>query len=261
MSTDATTIRLATVPTPRDSGLLASLLPAFEREMGVTVKVYAGEDACDRARLGEADLVIAHYGHKSMEQLVMEGTGRWPCHVFANQLALIGPSEDPTGIRGLADATAALRRIADARAPFIMNAIPGVKYLTQIIAAAAAVNLDGTWVVDTGIKKVRAASVAAEMGGYFLWGVTPFLRFAGEHHERRLAPLVTEDPILQRGMVSVVINPERVPGVDAETASILQAFLLTPDVQAQIRAFRVPEYEGQLWWPRGRENARDHLRS
>jgi len=131
--TKNTTVRLATVPTPQDSGLLASLLPTFERETGASVAVNAGEDAPDAARGGRADLLIAHYGHESMERFVTAGFGLWPCPVFANQQALIGPVEDPAGVRGLADAAEALTMIAKSGSPFIINGIGGVDYLTRVL--------------------------------------------------------------------------------------------------------------------------------
>ena len=114
-------VRLAVVNTPQYSGLLDYLLPDFEAESGLTVEVYSGNDVHQRARAGKADLVISHYGRPEVESFVLEGYGSWPKIVFANQTALIGPKSDPAEVRGLSSASAALRRIAKARAPFIAN--------------------------------------------------------------------------------------------------------------------------------------------
>src|SRR5438876_7634040 len=76
------TVRLAVVPSPEETGLLRSLLPDFERESGYRVDVYSGEDAHDMARAGRADLVISHYGHQNSEAFVTQGFGLWPRAVF-----------------------------------------------------------------------------------------------------------------------------------------------------------------------------------
>ena len=103
-------VRLVVVPTPAESGLLRAILPEFERQSGLRVEVYSGEDLYDRARNGQADLAISHYGHRDAEAFITDGLGLWPRPVFANQNAIIGPSSDPAHIFGLADAVEGFRR-------------------------------------------------------------------------------------------------------------------------------------------------------
>ena len=55
-------------------------------------------------------------------------------------------------------------------------------------------------------------------------------------------------------MVSIIVNPEKVPGVNAKGALAFQEFLLAPETQAEIRAFRYPDFDHQAWWPYGRHN-------
>ena len=69
-----------------------------------------------------------------------------------------------------------------------------------------------------------------------------------------LVPLVVGDPIFQRIMVSIRVNPEKVPGVNADGAKAFEEFLLAPATQARIRAFRYPDFDQQAWWPAGRHN-------
>ena len=87
------TVRLAVVPSPAETGLLRELLPDFERESGYQVTVYSGEDVHDVARAGQADLVISHYGHAGTEAFMNQGFGLWARAVFANQIAIMGPND------------------------------------------------------------------------------------------------------------------------------------------------------------------------
>lgn len=247
-------IRLAVVNTPQFSGLLASLLPDFERESGARVEIYSGEDVFRKARSGQADLVISHYGKKGVEHFVMDGYGAWPRIVFANQAVLIGHRSDPAGVRGSKSVAEALERIADAKAPFVHNNIPGVDYLTEIALESAGRPDRTGWFIDSGAVKAAAVLLAEEKRGYVIWGAFPFLQFDRERASSELEILVAEDPSLQRIMSAIVVSPDKVPGANAKGAQALVDYLLSPRVQARIAAFRVPDSDLQLWWPAGRNN-------
>jgi ABC-type tungstate transport system permease subunit len=73
--------------------------------------------------------------------------------------------------------------------------------------------------------------------------------------------LVTDDPLLLRMMVTVVVQPEKVKGVNAQGARALERFLIAPETQARIRQFRVAGFDDQVWWPAGRNNSGAFLNS
>ncbi len=251
---DADVVRLAVVNTPQFSGLLHDLLPDFERETGIRVEVYSGNDVFGKARGGQADLVIAHYGKKGVERFVTDGYGSWPKMVFANQAVLIGHRSDPAKVRGLTSVAEALARIAEAKAPFIHNDIPGIDYLTEIALESAGQPDRSGWFIDSGRAKAAAVLLAEEKKGYVIWGAFPFLRFDNARDASALDILVAGDPSLQRIMSASIVNPEKVRGVNADGARALLDYLLSPGVQAKIAAFRTAGSDLQLWWPAGRNN-------
>jgi len=61
--------------------------------------------------------------------------------------------------------------------------------------------------------------------------------------------------MLQRVMVSVVVNPERVSGVNAADAARFQKYLLSPATQARILEIHYPGIKQAVWAPAGRHNA------
>lgn len=249
----ADTVRLAVVNTPHFSGLIDSLIRDFEAESALKVTVYSGNDVYDRARAGEADIVISHYGKPPVERFVLDGFGEWPRTVFANQAAIIGPKSDPAGIRGMTSATEAFAKIAKSGAPFIANDLAGVRYLTDTLWEEAGRPDKGTWYLETGVAKGKAIKFAEEKQGYVIFGAMPFLRFKAKHNSE-MEIMVGADPLLQRVMASVLVNPEKVQGVNAEGAKAFQTYLLMPKTQAKIAAFRTPGSDQQLWWPAGRHN-------
>jgi tungstate transport system substrate-binding protein len=245
-------VRLALVNVPDE--LLKPLLPDFQKQTGLRAEiVYAGNDPYGIARQGKADLVISHYGHEGVEPFVTEGFGLWPRSVFANQMVLLGPPSDPAHVRGMTDAAEAFRRIAETKSAFVVNNGAGARYLEEILWTSAGVHEKGSWYLNLKSEGRQAAQDAAKKSAYVLWGLPPFLRL-NRQNPVGLAPLVVGDPILQRIMVSIVVNPKKISGVNAEGAKAFQEFLLAPATQARIRAFRYPDFDQQAWWPAGRHN-------
>jgi tungstate transport system substrate-binding protein len=245
-------VRLALVNVPDE--LLRPLLPDFQKQTGLRAEiVYTGTDPFAVAREGKADLVISHYGHEGVESFVLAGLGLWPHPVFANQMVLLGPHKDPAHIRNLTDAAEAFRRIAATKSLFLSNAGAGSKYLEEILWTSAHVQEKGSWYLDPKIEGGKAAREAAAKGAYVLWGLPPFLRLKRQG-PIDIEPLVFQDPIFQRIMVSIVVNPKKVSGAHEDNAKAFQKFLIEPATQARVRAFRYPDFDSQAWWPAGRHN-------
>lgn len=247
-------IRLAVVFTPAFSGLVADLIADFKSLSGRDVEVTTGIDIYTRARAGEADIVISHYGFIEVEQFVQEGYGRWPRTVFSNQMAIMGPTDDPAQIRSARSAAEAFRRIADTHAPFIANSLPAIIQITDYLWERSGHPEKGSWYRDNGTSKAEAIKLAEKSGAYVIWGASPFLKFAREHGTS-LEMLFANDQILQRAMCTVVVDPKKVPGVNVEGAEALQRYLLSPRAQARVAAFREkgsPDF--QLWWPEAFHN-------
>jgi tungstate transport system substrate-binding protein len=253
-TTPASLVRLSSVVTPQDGGLYDDLLPDFERRTGYRVELTTGEDVYGPARNGQSDVVLSHYGHKDAQAFVQDGFGQWPQTVFFNQHALLGPPSDPAQVQDLTDLVEAFRRIAQTRSPFIVNDNEAIKYLAEVLWKAAGSPEKEGWYSDPGVQGQAAIAKAAQQGGYVLWGLTPFLR-TQQQNRAELQPLVLNDPLLQRIMVTVAVNPAQVPGVNVSGAEAFQQYLLDPATQARIRAFRLPGIDQQIWWPAGRNNA------
>src|SRR6266566_7896930 len=111
---------LASTTSTRDTGLLDSLLPRFETRSGYRVKLVAvgTGQALALGERGDADVVLVH-APEAERVLVDSGYFVRRLLVMHNEFLIVGPASDPAGLRGMANAVAALRRIADARVPFV----------------------------------------------------------------------------------------------------------------------------------------------
>src|ERR1700758_1621585 len=112
-------IVVASTTSTQDSGLFGYLLPIVKQKTGVEVKVLAQGtgQALDTARRGDADVVFVH-AKSAEEKFLAEGWGvkRYP--VMYNDFILIGPKDDPAGVKGK-DILTALQTIKAKGAPFI----------------------------------------------------------------------------------------------------------------------------------------------
>jgi len=233
----------------------------FREQQGHSAVIsYTGNDPFAEGRAGRADLIIAHFGHAGVEPFVTAGLGLWPKAVFANQMALIGPTGDPAGVRGSRSLSEALRRITATKSRYVANASAGATYL-EAIATAGMSSGRPIPLEPGGLENAAAVRVAADRGAYVIWGVPPFLRWKRQQSIEQaidLEPLVTEDSTMQRIMVAIVVNAAAVKGVNSAAATAFQSFLLSPAIQARVAAFRYPDFDRQVWWPAGRHNsARD----
>ena len=114
-------IIVASTTSTEQSGLFKHLLPAFEKDTGIKVRVVAlgTGQALDMARRGDADVVFVHdtRGRGEIRRRRASGVKRFP--VMYNDFVLVGPKTDPAKVAGGKDILEALRKIAAAQAPFV----------------------------------------------------------------------------------------------------------------------------------------------
>jgi tungstate transport system substrate-binding protein len=112
-------IKMSTTTSTENSGLLNVLLPEFTKDTGIQVKVFAkGTGAAVRDGMdGNVDIIFVH-DRKKEDRFMEEGYGAYRLSVMHNDFIILGPKDDPAGIKGMG-AVAALKKIADSKALFI----------------------------------------------------------------------------------------------------------------------------------------------
>ena len=120
LSAQERSIVVASTTSTEQSGLFGHLLPAFEKDTGIKVRVVAvgTGQALDIGRRGDADVVFVH-DRAAENQFIAEGEGvrRYP--VMYNDFVLIGPKRDPARVGGSKDILESLRKVEAAKAPFV----------------------------------------------------------------------------------------------------------------------------------------------
>jgi tungstate transport system substrate-binding protein len=231
-------VRLATTTSARDSGLLEWVLPEIERKAGIHVSVIAvgTGQALELARRGDADLVLVHDRARE-DAFVKQGWGKDRRDLMWNDFVIVGPPEDPAGLRGGKDAAAALRRLAEARAAFVSRGDDsGTHSRERSLLAAAGVKPPWPGYVESGQGMGPTLLMAGERRAYTL---TDRGTFASMSKRLPLAVVVEGDPALRNPYGVLLVDPAKVSGVNVTGARTLLEYLASPEGQARIGAFRV----------------------
>ncbi|MGH3757902.1 substrate-binding domain-containing protein [Actinophytocola sp.] len=158
---------LATTTSTQDSGLLDELLPDFTADTGWRVKPLAvgSGQAIELGRRGEADVLLVHSPEAELE-FVAEGTAGGRRLVMHNDFVLVGPPDDPAGIRGVPVAEA-MRRIATAESGFVSRGDESGTHAreTQLWEE---ITPSGRWYRSTGQGMGATLRVASETSAHTL---------------------------------------------------------------------------------------------
>jgi len=239
MATDRITV--ASTTSTEHSGLFDHLLPRFENETGIDVRVVAvgTGQAIGIARRGDADVLLVH--HKPSEEAFVDkgyGVKRHP--VMYNDLIIVGPGHDPADIAGMGDAANALARIAEAGAAFTSRGDNSGTHKKELglwaEAGIAPAEADGNWYRETGSGMGATLNTAASMNAYALADRGTWISF---NNRRELEVLVEGDPRLFNPYGVILVNPERHPHVNAEAGQRFIDWLTSEEGQQGIASFRL----------------------
>jgi tungstate transport system substrate-binding protein len=241
-------ITLASTTSTEQSGLFAWLLPRFREASDIEVKVVAvgTGQALELGRRGDADALLVH-DRAGEDRFVAEGHGIDRRDVMHNDFVIVGPAGDPAGIKDGKDAQAALKKIAQAKAPFASRGDDsGTHRKERQLWQGAGVEVEGAgdWYRELGEGMGPTLNTAASMNAYTL---TDRATWANFKNRQDLVILVEGDPQLFNPYASILVNPARHPGVKADLARSWHEWLTGPEGQAAIAGYRVGDE--QLFFP------------
>jgi len=239
---------LATTTSTQDSGLLDVLVPQFEKEHDYKVKTIAvgSGEALRLAGEGEADVVLAH-SPKAEEDFMAAGNGESRLVVMHNDFIIVGPGDDPAGIKGLTSAADSFKKIAASEALFLSRGDQsGTNTKELSLWTSAGIQPSGTWYQETGSGMGATLNVASEKQGYTLSDRGTYL---AQKSNLDLDLLVEGDKALFNQYHVIVVDPKKHSNVNAEGARAFASFITSPTVQATIAEFGVKEYGQALFIP------------
>jgi tungstate transport system substrate-binding protein len=234
-------ITVASTTSTEESGLFGHLLPAFTKQTGIQVRVVAvgTGQALKIGERGDCDVVFVHDRPAELA-FVEHGLGIDRREVMYNDFVLVGPDSDPAQVAGSKDIVAALRKIAEAKAPFVARGDDsGTSKAELRLWQEAGIDpktAGGAWYRDTGSGMGPTLNMAAAMDGYTLSDRGSWLSFK---NKQNLGIVVAGDRRLFNQYGVMLVNPAKHPHVKQELGRKFIDWLTSPAGQRSIADYKI----------------------
>ncbi|MFC0417844.1 substrate-binding domain-containing protein [Cytobacillus solani] len=239
---------LATTTSTQDSGLLDVLIPMFEEESNTNVQPIAvgTGQALEMGKKGEADVLLVH-APDSEQELVDSGDAINRKRVMYNDFILVGPANDPAGIKGM-EVGEAFQKLFNDGAVFISRGDDSGTHKKEldIWKSLELTPGDNTSYAETGQGMGNTLQVAAEKQGYV---ITDRATYLAQKESLDLEILVEGDEDLLNIYHVMQINPEKHDKVFSEGAEKFVDFMINEETQKVIEEFGQEEYGEPLFFP------------
>jgi tungstate transport system substrate-binding protein len=242
------TLTLASTTSTLDSGLFEALIPPFEKKFDCAVKIIAvgTGQAMRLARDGNADVLLVH-DREAEEKFVAEGFGIERLDVMHNDFVVVGPKNDPVGIRGLKGAEA-FKKIATVGALFVSRGDDSGTHKKELkLWGAAGIQPTGSWYLQSGSGMEATLRIANEKIAYCLVDRATWL--AHQKEIDTLMILAQGDEQLFNPYSVIVVAPVKFPWLNVKLAARFVEFIRSAEGQAIIRAFGKDKFGEPLFYP------------
>src|SRR3989338_2042420 len=236
---------LATTTSTYDSGLLDYLLPEFQQKYNIEVKVIptGTGQAIKNGERGDVDIILVH-APEAEKKFVNDGFGVNRSCVMYNDFIIVGPKNDPTGIKGK-KVEDAFRIISEKQVEFISRGDESGTYKKEMeIWNLTGTKLKGEWYKEVGAGMADTIRIANEKLAYTLTDRGTYLSLKDKID---LVPLVEGDSILLNPYSVIAINPKLNPNVNYAGAINFISWLISEKTQQKIDSFR--KYNEKLFVP------------
>lgn len=242
----AETIMMATTTSTEDSGLLDYLAPIYKADTGDDLKwvaVGTGK-ALEHGRNCDVDVLLVHAPEAEL-QYVADGYGIDRRLVMYNDFVVVGPKNDPAGIRGM-NIENALKTLAQREITFVSRGDKSGTHMTEQglwKKIGMEVPDKQKWYVEAGQGMLPTINIAAEKNGYTLTDRGTWIKYAAVQGDANPLTIVVEgDNRLFNQYSVMIVNPERCKNVKMDAAKRFVDWWVSEKTQKLINEYKL---EGQ----------------
>ncbi|WP_249695331.1 extracellular solute-binding protein [Stappia sp. WLB 29] len=225
----------------QNSGLFEFMLPKFKEKTGIEVRVVAvgTGQAIKNAANGDGDVLFVH-AKPAEEKFVADGDGVERFDVMYNDFVIVGPPSDPAGVAGSANVVDALKKIAEAEAPFASRGDDSGTHKAELaLWKAADIDVEaasGGWYRETGSGMGATLNTGTGMGAYVMTDRATWISF-GNKGEYKIAVEGDEKMFNQYGII--LVNKEKHPNVKADLGQQFVDWVISDEGQQVIADYKI----------------------
>jgi tungstate transport system substrate-binding protein len=236
-------LMMATTTSTDNTGLLDYLAPKFKETTGIELK-WTATGTGKALKLGEncdVDILMVH-APPAEEKFVADGFGVDRREIMYNDFVIIGPADDPAGIKGKS-VQEALTMLESKQAIFTSrgdNSGTHQKELSLWKAAGLPVPEKQNWYVQTGQGMLATINIAAERQGYTMTDRGTYIKYEDNLKGNPPLKILVEGdaPLLNQYSV-IAVNPKHCPKVKYDTAEQFINWIAGPGGQQLIKDFKL----------------------
>ncbi|UCC55785.1 MAG: substrate-binding domain-containing protein [Gammaproteobacteria bacterium] len=239
-------VRMATTTSTENSGLIKVIQPVLEQELDIRLHVIAvgTGKALELGRRGDVDVVLVH-AKPAEEAFVAAGYGVTRHEIMYNDFIIVGPQDDPAGVRGMQDAASAFAKIAAAAAKVVSRGDDSGTHKKELaLWQRAGIEAGGDWYRQVGQGMGKTLQIAGEMQAYTLVDRGTWLAY---RENIPLELLVAGGSDLKNSYGIIAVKPERFPEVNYTSVQRLIDWFSSTGARELISAYRVDGE--QLFYP------------
>jgi len=240
---DSNVLMLATTTSADSTGLLDALAVELKKDKGIDLRwtaVGTGK-ALQLARDCNADVVLVH-DPDSEAKFMAEGYGINRSELMYNDFIIIGPKNDPAGIKGK-NAAQAFKLIATKKVFFASRADKSGTHVLELKLwkqAGLSVPEREQWYIETGQGMLQTIAIAEEKSGYTLTDRATYIKY--EHNMKNNPSLVIlseKDKAYFNQYSAIEVNPDRCPNVNNKKAREFIKWMASPKIQKFIGDYKI----------------------
>ncbi|MFK5954074.1 MAG: substrate-binding domain-containing protein [Desulfobacterium sp.] len=236
-------LMMATTTSTDNTGLLDYLIPHFTTETGIEMK-WTATGTGKALKLGskcDVDVLLVH-APGAEAKFIDQGFGKDRREIMYNDFVIIGPKNDPAGVKGKSVAQA-LDTIRDAGAAFASRGDDsGTNKKEKILwkETGKALPEKEAWYVQTGQGMLATINVCEERNAYTMTDRGTYIKYQSQKGGNApLVVLVEGDSVLLNQYSVLTLNPENCPNAKYDLALAFSNWMASESAQALIKNFRL----------------------
>ena len=244
-------LRLTTTTSVNDSGLMEYLRPYLLEEANIEMEIVSmgSGAAIEAGQRGDADVLLVH-SPAAEKTFVEEGYGIQRSTFMYNFFVIVGPESDPAGVKDLS-AKDAFIKIREAKSKFVSRGDnSGTHSKEKAIWKLAELDYDSLstetdFYVSAGTGMGATLTMASEQEAYTLTDLATYLSMQDQLSSK---VIVSASSDLRNDYSVIVINPDKVTNVDAETAKAFETWMLSESTLKLIAEYGKDTYGEALFF-------------
>jgi tungstate transport system substrate-binding protein len=239
----AQVLMMATTTSTDNTGLLDVLAPEFKKDTGIELKwvsVGTGK-ALQMGQNCDVDVLLVH-APDAEKEFVDKGFGLNRTELMYNDFVVIGPAEDPAGIKGVSVINS-LNTIRAKKATFTSRGDKSGTHSLEMNlwkSTGKAVPEKEAWYVQTGQGMLQTINIAAERSGYTITDRGTFIKYEDTHKGNPPVVILVEgDKSLFNQYSAIEVNPEKCTNAKNDLAKKYIEWMASDKTQKMIGEFKL----------------------